>query len=57
LICLKSCACALPSIACHAALFTFPSRFRHPAFTLLDVLVVMVILGLLAGSGAPKYFA
>lgn len=34
---------------------TLPSR-RHAGFTLLELLVVMVILGLLVGYVAPKYF-
>jgi general secretion pathway protein G len=32
-------------------------RFRLRGFTLLELLVVMVILGLLAGYVGPKYFA
>ncbi len=32
-------------------------RTGHRGFTLLELLVVMVILGLLAGYVAPKYFA
>jgi general secretion pathway protein G len=34
-----------------------PHRSTHLGFTLLELLVVMVILGLLAGYVAPKYFA
>ncbi|MES2356530.1 MAG: type II secretion system major pseudopilin GspG [Pseudomonadota bacterium] len=30
---------------------------RHDGFTLLELLVVMVIIGLLAGYVAPRYFA
>jgi general secretion pathway protein G len=30
---------------------------RHRGFTLLELLVVLVVLGLLAGIVAPKYFA
>ena len=33
------------------------TRRRHPGFTLLELLVVMVIIGLLAAYVGPKYFA
>jgi general secretion pathway protein G len=33
------------------------ARPRMPGFTLLELLVVMVIIGLLAGFVAPRYFA
>jgi general secretion pathway protein G len=35
---------------------TLPARRRGAAFTLLELLVVMVILGLLAAYVAPRYF-
>jgi general secretion pathway protein G len=34
----------------------FKNQLRQSGFTLLELLVVMVILGLLAGYIAPKYF-
>jgi general secretion pathway protein G len=34
-----------------------PSRPRPAGFTLLELLVVMVIIGLLAGYVAPRYFS
>ena len=33
------------------------SRRRHAGFTLLELLVVLVIIGLLVGYVAPRYFA
>lgn len=35
---------------------TFPPARRQPGFTLLELLVVIVIIGLLAAFVAPKYF-
>lgn len=35
---------------------TSPTRSRHHGFTLLELLVVMVIIGLLASFVAPRYF-
>lgn len=34
-----------------------PARHQQSGFTLLELLVVLVVLGLLAGIVAPKYFA
>jgi len=36
---------------------SIPAARRQAGFTLLEVLVVMVIIGLLAGFVAPRYFA
>ena len=36
---------------------TRPSQRMHAGFTLLELLVVMVIIGLLAGYVGPKYFS
>ena len=38
-------------------LFNCSNRNRHLGFTLLELLVVIVIIGLLAGYVGPKYFS
>ncbi len=35
----------------------FNAKFRYSGFTLLELLVVIVIIGLLAGYVGPKYFS
>nr|WP_295774063.1 prepilin-type N-terminal cleavage/methylation domain-containing protein [Rhodoferax sp.] len=39
------------SVCCHK-----PNRPRSPGFTLIEILVVLVIVGLLAGVALPKLF-
>lgn len=38
-------------------MFKGSARYAHAGFTLLELLVVMVIIGLLASYVAPKYFS
>jgi general secretion pathway protein G len=40
----------------HIAIASNPAAQRQPGFTLLELLVVMVIIGLLAAYVAPRYF-
>ena len=46
----------MPSLNLHAQQ-RFPIRQPSPGFTLLELLVVIVIIGLLAGYVAPRYFS
>ena len=41
----------------HARMYKVAKTTRHSGFTLLELLVVMVIIGLLAGIVAPRYFS
>jgi general secretion pathway protein G len=41
----------------HARLYKVAKTTEHSGFTLLELLVVMVIIGLLAGIVAPRYFS
>jgi general secretion pathway protein G len=41
----------------HARLYKVAKTTKHSGFTLLELLVVMVIIGLLAGIVAPRYFS
>lgn len=41
----------------NARMYKVAKTTRHSGFTLLELLVVMVIIGLLAGIVAPRYFS
>jgi len=41
----------------HARMYKVAKTTKHSGFTLLELLVVMVIIGLLAGFVAPRYFS
>ena len=41
----------------HARMYKVAKTTKHSGFTLLELLVVMVIIGLLAGIVAPRYFS
>lgn len=41
----------------HACMYKVAKTTKHSGFTLLELLVVMVIIGLLAGIVAPRYFS
>jgi general secretion pathway protein G len=44
-------------VGMHACVYKVAKTTKHGGFTLLELLVVMVIIGLLAGIVAPRYFS